>query len=78
MNPKTLDERFDAGLDVMAELDLTTVKRPNLELQRVGVDFPTWMVASLDREATRLGVSRGSIIKMWLAERFDRVREAGH
>jgi len=38
----------------------------------VNVDFPTWMVAALDQEARRLGVTRQSIIKMWLPERLER------
>jgi hypothetical protein len=37
----------------------------------VNVDFPTWMVDSLDREASKLGVTRQSVIKVWLAERLE-------
>ena len=36
------------------------------------MDFPVWMIESLDREAKRLGVSRQSIIKVWIAERLER------
>jgi len=66
---------FDRGDDVTPELDLERARRPNLETKRVNVDFPLWMVESLDAEATRLGVTRQSVIKMWLAERLD---EAGY
>ena len=45
--------------------------RPNREAKRVNVDFPAWMVESLDREAHRLGVTRQSIIKVWIAERLE-------
>ena len=38
--------------------------------KRVNVDFPLWMVQSLDREARRLGVTRQSLIKLWLADRL--------
>jgi hypothetical protein len=38
----------------------------------VNVDFPAWMVEALDREADRLGVTRQSIIKVWIAERLER------
>jgi hypothetical protein len=38
----------------------------------VNVDFPVWMIAALDREATRLGVTRQSLIKVWIAEKLDR------
>jgi hypothetical protein len=72
MKAKEFDRRFDAGEDVMAELDLSKAKRSTREQRRVNVDFPTWMIESLDREAGRLGVTRQSIIKMWLAERLER------
>lgn len=38
--------------------------------RRVNVDFPVWMIESLDKEATRVGVTRQSIIKIWIAERL--------
>jgi hypothetical protein len=65
-----LDEKFDNGEDVSAYFDLTKARRPNLEARRVNVDFPAWMVERLDREAGRLGVTRQSVIKMWIAERL--------
>ena len=51
-------------------MDLSKARRPRQEQNRVDVDFPTWMIESLDREAGRLGVTRQSIIKVWLAERL--------
>ena len=71
MKAKKLDTDFDSGKDVTASLDLTKAKRPLQEQKRVNVDFPTWMIESLDREASRLGVTRQSIIKVWLAERLE-------
>ena len=65
-----LDEKFDNGEDVSAYFDLSKVRRPNLEARRVNVDFPTWVVEGLDREARHLGVTRQSVIKMWIAERL--------
>jgi hypothetical protein len=41
------------------------------EQKRVNVDFPTWMIDSLDREASKMGVTRQSVIKVWLAERLE-------
>ena len=36
------------------------------------MDFPSWMIDSLDREAEEnSGVTRQSIIKVWLAERLE-------
>lgn len=65
-----LDEKFDNGEDVSEYFDWSKARRPNLEPRRVNVDFPAWMVARLDREAGRLGVTRQSVIKMWIAERL--------
>jgi hypothetical protein len=70
MKAEELDEKFDNGEDVSAYFDLTKARRPNLEARRVNVDFPSWMVERLDREAGRLGVTRQSVIKMWIAERL--------
>jgi hypothetical protein len=72
MKADEFDKKFDAGDDVTADLDLTATRRPLLEARRVNVDFPSWMVESLDREAKRLGVTRQSVIKMWIAERLER------
>ncbi len=70
MKAKTFDRKFDAGEDITDELDLSKAKRSAREQRRVNVDFPIWMIKALDREANRLGVTRQSIIKMWLAERL--------
>ena len=67
---KTVDRNFDAGDDVSKHLDLAKARRVNQESRRVNVDFPAWMIDSLDREAGRLGVTRQSIIKVWIAERL--------
>jgi hypothetical protein len=72
MKAKTLDKKFDENKkDIVDEFDLSTIRRPNQQQKRVNVDFPTWMVESLDKEASRLGVTRQSIIKVWLAERLE-------
>ena len=71
MKAKSFDKKFDSGADISAELDLSKARRTQQDQKRVNVDFPTWMIASLDREASRLGVTRQSIIKVWLAERLE-------
>lgn len=71
MKAKTFDANFDQGKDVTDALDLAKARRPLQGLKRVNVDFPAWMVESLDKEARRLGVTRQSIIKLWLAERLE-------
>lgn len=76
MKAKAFDKKFDDDeLDIVDDLDMATVSRPNQKQRRVNVDFPTWMIESLDREANRLGVTRQSIIKVWLAERLEEVSE---
>lgn len=75
MKAKRFDQKFDAGEDVTGELDVTKARRASREQRKVNVDFPTWMIESLDREAGRLGVTRQSIIKMWLAERLETVQK---
>ena len=71
MKAKDFDKKFDEGVeDIVDDLDLSTMRRPNQEQKRVNVDFPAWVVESLDREASRIGVTRQSIIKVWLVERL--------
>jgi hypothetical protein len=71
MKAKKFDQQFDDGVDIIASLDLSKSKRVLQDQKRVNVDFPTWMIDSLDREASKLGVTRQSVIKIWLAERLE-------
>lgn len=73
MKAKEFDRKFDAGEDVSDELDLSGARRPRQAQKRVNVDFPDWMLEQLDKEARRLGVTRQSIIKIWLSERLEQV-----
>lgn len=77
MKAEEFDNIFDDGADVSHLLDLTSAHRPNQEQKRVNVDFPMWMVNQLDSEARRVGVTRQSIIKVWLAERLEQARNRG-
>jgi hypothetical protein len=72
MKAKDLDTKFDAGESIIDLLDLAGKSRPGHEQKRVNVDFPIWMVELLDREASRLGVPRQSLIKMLIAMHFDK------
>jgi hypothetical protein len=74
MKARDFDKKFDAGDDVSRHLDLSKARRPGHEQQRVNVDFPAWMVDSLDREASRLGVPRQSLIKMLIARHLQSPR----
>ena len=70
MKTEEFEKKFDDGADITSYLDLSKAKRIKQEHKRVNVDFPLWMIDSLDREATRLGVTRQSVIKVWLGERL--------
>ena len=70
MKAKDFDKKFDEGKSVVKHLDLSKARRPEQEQKRVNVDFPIWMIHSLDKEAKRLGVPRQSVIKFWLAEKL--------
>jgi len=72
MKAKRLDKKFDASEDITKYLDVSKAHRPEQEQRRVNVDFPIWMIHSLDKEAKRLGVPRQSIIKVWVAERLEK------
>lgn len=71
MKAKAFDEKFDKGDDILDMLDIPKAKRSMQDQKRVNVDFPAWMIESLDKEASRVGVTRQSIIKVWLAERLE-------
>ena len=71
MKARSLDKKFDDGKSIVSDLDLSKSRRPLQEQKRANVDFPTWMIESLDKEASRNGVTRQSIIKIWLAEKLE-------
>jgi len=72
MKAKTFDEKFNKGESVLRHLDMSKAIRPGSQQRRVNVDFPVWMIESLDKEANRLGVTRQSIIKVWISERLQK------
>ncbi|MBU4313565.1 MAG: BrnA antitoxin family protein [Actinobacteria bacterium] len=73
MKAHEFDKKFDEGKDISEHLDISKARRPEQEQKRVNVDFPLWMIDLLDKEAKRLGVPRQSIIKVWVAERLEKV-----
>jgi len=72
MKAKAFDHKFDKGESVLRHLDLSKAIHPGNQQRRVNVDFPVWVIDSLDKEAKRLGVTRQSIIKVWIAERLQK------
>ena len=73
MKAHEFDKKFDENKNIIENLDILKAKRPKREQKRVNVDFPLWMINLLDKEAKRLGVPRQSIIKVWVAERLEKV-----
>jgi hypothetical protein len=71
MKAKKFDDAFDRGEDVSRFLDKSKARRPGERQRRVNVDFPEWMIEALDRAARRVGVTRQSIIKLWLAQKIE-------
>ena len=71
MKAQDVDAAFDAGQDISEHLEIDSARRPARETRRVNVDFPAWMVEALDEEAQRLGITRQSLIKVWIADRLE-------
>lgn len=74
MKASEFDKKFDDGESVAEMLDLARARRPGEEQKRINLDVPVWMITALDREARRMGVTRQSVIKIWLAERLQQPR----
>ena len=77
ISAEELDAKFDAGEDITKYLDLSKGFRPGLEQKRVNVDLPIWMIEQLDVQAKRIGVTRQSIVKVWLSDRLKAEQVAG-
>ncbi|MFO7613968.1 MAG: hypothetical protein R6W71_04935 [Bacteroidales bacterium] len=73
MKAEEFDKKFDDGQDISAFLDLQNAERPGHSSKRINVDFPVWMIRLMDKESKRLGVTRQSIIKIWIAEKLKEV-----
>lgn len=71
MKAEEFDKKFDRGEDIGKYLDLSKARRPGREQKRVNVDFPTWMIQALDREAERLGIARQALIKVVIAQHIE-------
>lgn len=70
MKATEFDKKFDADEDVSDAIDWSQAHRANDQPKRVNVDFPAWVVEALDKQARHLGVTRQSLIKLWIAERL--------
>lgn len=73
MKAQEFDEKFEAGEDLTSELDFSKARRVNQESRRVNIDFPSWVVDGLDKQAKRLGITRQALVKVWIAEKLEEV-----
>ncbi|MBF0387413.1 MAG: CopG family transcriptional regulator [Candidatus Omnitrophica bacterium] len=71
MSAEDFDRKFERG-DVLEHLDIAHAKVIR-KIQRVNIDFPMGLLFRLDKESERCGVSRSALIKMWLADRLEKV-----
>ena len=76
MTAKEFERRFDEGEDITPYIDKATIRRPGLEARRVNVDFPEWVISTLDAQSKRIGVSRQSLIKLWISERIQQEEQS--
>ena len=73
---KEFDKKFDNGEDISQYLDFSkSIKLNDFEkkitkTKKINVDFPEAILVLLDQEAQKIGVTRQSIIKVWIAERL--------
>lgn len=70
MKAQEFDEKFESGEDLTDNLDFSKARRVNQESKRVNIDFPTWVVEGLDKQAKRLGITRQALVKVWIAEKL--------
>lgn len=71
METRKFDKLFDSGRDIIDYLELDKATRPSQLPKRVNVDFPAWMIQALDKESKRIGITRQSLIKVWLSEKLN-------
>ena len=77
ISAEEFDKKFDNGEDILPYVNLSSKRtledfeKEILAIKKVNVDLPAWAITSLDKEAKRMGVTRQSIIKMWLIQKLD-------
>jgi len=76
LTAEQFDKKFDNGEDISMYLDfskairLKDIDQLSTKTTKVNVEFPEWLLNTLDQEAHKIGVSRQSVIKLWVAERL--------
>lgn len=64
------DEKFEKDENLAPYLQMDKISKPGLKAKRVSVDFPEWMVQELDRAAQKLGITRQSLIKVFISDKL--------
>ena len=59
--------------DFLTYPEKVALKNKQTEEKTIEIRLPVWMIESLDRKARRIGVTRQSLIKIWLAERLGNI-----
>lgn len=70
-NAGNLEERFDGSKNVLDYFD--TAKA--VAIRRITLDVPEWALKALEGEANRRGIARQALIKTWLIDKLDAIRE---
>ncbi len=70
MKAKEFDKKFDSDEDMMKYVDPSKARRVNQELKRVNIDFPVWIIEKLDKKSKKLGITRQSLVKVWIAQKL--------
>lgn len=67
MKATEFDELFENGESIIPYADTQNAFRPN-KMKRINIDFPVWMVEQIDKEAQKIGITRQSLIKVWISD----------
>ena len=63
---------FEDGRDLSKHFDFEAGTKV------VNIELPIWAIKALDKEATRRGVARQALMKMWLVDRLDVLYSKNH
>jgi predicted DNA binding CopG/RHH family protein len=71
LSEEEFEKQFDAGADPESlGFDMKNAVVDNPEIKRVNLDIPEHFLGQLDRHASAMGITRQSLIKVWLFERL--------
>jgi len=72
LNAEEFDNKFSSGEDMSQHMDWSKA------VKRINLDIPLWAIKDLDKEATRRGITRQSLIKTWIIDRLDEANQTRH